>query len=92
MNKIEAKAVIGEYKGHPTIVLSELNADRYPTRITLGLAKAKLIMAAIARIEEFIENNGKEVVHKSPMEGGNQIDDGSKIKSLIEESGPDFSI
>lgn len=55
-----------EFKGHPTLNLKDEEAEGYPTSITFGVSKARLILEHISDIEEFvkkhtdIESNGGE--------------------------------
>ena len=46
----------GEFKGHPTISLIKDEND--PRPFTFGMGKAKLILANLEAIKEFVENNG----------------------------------
>lgn len=48
-------ATIGEFKGHKTITLKTKEDDRFP--FTFGVGKAKMILAHIKEIEEFVNNN-----------------------------------
>jgi hypothetical protein len=46
---------IQEYKGNPVIVLKRDEDDRYP--FSFGLSKAKLILEALEKIREFVEQH-----------------------------------
>jgi len=54
MDKTMIKAEVGDYKGHPTITLTDISTEKHQTRICFGLAKANLILNAIAPIQEFV--------------------------------------
>lgn len=47
------KAIIGSYKGHPTITLARDEQDKYP--FSFGLAKARLILEHWEEIKAFVE-------------------------------------
>ena len=47
-----------EYKGHPMLELKGSEVDQYPFRF--GIGKAKLLLACLDEIEEFISENSKE--------------------------------
>ncbi|OGP23804.1 MAG: hypothetical protein A2X93_04840 [Deltaproteobacteria bacterium GWC2_56_8] len=49
--------IIGEYKGSPTISLPTRDDGKFP--FTFGVTKAKLILAYIDEIREFVEKNDK---------------------------------
>ncbi len=55
-----SKAVIGEYKGNPTISLPLGTTDRDGNEkaFTFGVKKAKAILEHIEEIKEFVEVNG----------------------------------
>ena len=55
---LHLSATIGEYKGHKTISLKAKEDDRFP--FTFGIGKAKLILAHLKEIQEFVDNNPKE--------------------------------
>jgi hypothetical protein len=48
---------IGNFKGNIVITLQRDENDKYPA--TFGVAKAKLILAHIKEIEEFVKENDK---------------------------------
>lgn len=47
-----------EYKGHPMLELKWSEVDQYPFRF--GLGKAKLLLACLDEIEEFVAENDKD--------------------------------
>ena len=50
---------ISKYKGHDIISLTEDSNDKkFPTRISMGVAKARLVIKYIAALEEFVEKYG----------------------------------
>jgi len=46
-----------EFKGNPTIVLKRTADDKYP--FSFGLAKAKMVLDAIAEIGQFVDDEEK---------------------------------
>jgi len=55
-----SKAIIGEYKGNPTISLPLGGVDKEGNEklFTFGVKKAKSILEHIEEIKEFVEVNG----------------------------------
>lgn len=52
------KAMLGEYKGKPTLTLQRDEQDKYP--FTFGVAKAKLIVEHIETIKKFVNEFGSK--------------------------------
>ena len=51
-------ATNGEYNGNKTIVLKWDENDKYP--FSFGVGKARLILACIAEIQKFVDENPKK--------------------------------
>ena len=52
---------IGQYNGHPTIsLMSEVQENKFPTRVSFGYAKAKLVMDNYIAIKSFVEEIDKQ--------------------------------
>ena len=52
------KIQVGEFKGSPFMTLSE-GEGKYETKINFGVKKAKMILASIDHIREFVAKNDK---------------------------------
>lgn len=50
-----SEAIRGEFKGNPIITLQENENDKYP--FTFGLKKARLIIAHMDAIRQFVSEN-----------------------------------
>lgn len=50
---MNATTTIGEYKGHPTITI-QFDTKRGPQQLTMGVAKAKAVLAVLDSLEEFV--------------------------------------
>ncbi len=55
--KPATKAVRGEYQGKPTLCLTKGEGDKWP--FTFGLAKARLMLAHIADIQQFVADSAE---------------------------------
>ena len=64
------KAEPGSYKGKPTLTLTEDAKGMYPTRITIGLAKAKLLLQGLESLKKFVFTNTGSISETN----GQQID------------------
>lgn len=55
--EVKSEVEIGEYKGSPTIAIHELDdkGTRKPYPFSFGVKKAKLILAHIKEIEDFVK-------------------------------------
>jgi len=49
---------LGEYKGNPTITLTNTPEDKYP--FTFGVNKARLLLANLEAVKQFVADNEKK--------------------------------
>ena len=49
-------AEVGNFKGNKVLIMKEDEEDKYP--FTIGITKAKKILAHLKDIEDFVEENG----------------------------------
>lgn len=54
---METRIDMSEYNGHNIMSVVENNDTKYPSRISFGVAKARIILANIKAIESFVEAN-----------------------------------
>lgn len=56
---METTTEIGEYKGHELLSIIETDSDKYPTKLSFGKKKAKMILSQLEAIKAFAEEDNE---------------------------------